>query len=85
MKKVKMLVVGIFIVGVGIGLLKPNSDCEIWEKRFNNNISKVKEICNECFNENEVKAKESGKGIQINFKNGEGYYFEGIEREVFNR
>lgn len=74
----KKMILGVAI-GLGIGMLVNASgvkNCEFCGFEYRPKESKVEEICDSCFGWFEHEGSESENGVQIEFENGEGYYFE---------
>lgn len=71
---------GVLMVIIAVMLIFGNTkevNCEYCGEVFNREHTQLMEMCDICFGWVEHKASLTENGIQINFKNGEGYYFEG--------
>ena len=79
-KRVSELIL-VAIVGAVIMISRSHEvNCEFCGEVFNNKHTILKEMCDVCFGWNEHKATMSENGIQVNFEDGTGYYFEGIKK-----
>lgn len=65
------------VLFVNFGKVPLKYNCEFCGEQFDTRHSVLNEMCNICFGWNEHKASLTENGIQVNFSNGEGYFFQG--------